>query len=146
MNSQAVVPDASVLLKWYLHVDEPFRYQAMLLYERFTRGEVLLFLPDVALYELGNRLLRLPNSGLEMFKDALDLLGETVSLGHDEMEKIAERVSGLHRRGLRNATFYDVAYIQVAHMGGIPLMTADMLQAEAAHSLGVETVLLKDYV
>ena len=118
----------------------------MLLYERFTRGEVLLFLPDVALYELGNRLLRLPNSGLEMFKDALDLLGETVSLGHDEMEKIAERVSGLHRRGLRNATFYDVAYIQVAHMGGIPLMTADMLQAEAAHSLGVETVLLKDYV
>ena len=38
--------DASVLLKWYLSEDEPFRDRALLLFERFWAGQVRIFLPE----------------------------------------------------------------------------------------------------
>ncbi len=145
MNSDFAVIDASVLLKWYLHEDEPWRKQAILLRDRFFRGEVRIVLPDVAIYELGNRLVRVPQYGLGLFADAVDLLTDILSLQPGELRDLAECVVELHRRGLKSATVYDGAYLQVARLIDSPLITADALQAEAGRSLGIQVILLKDY-
>ena len=51
----------------------------------------------------------------------------------------------LHGRGLKSVTIYDGAYLYIARLIDSPLITADALQAEAARSSGIQTILLKDY-
>jgi predicted nucleic acid-binding protein len=117
----------------------------MLLYERFVSGEVKIVLPEVAVYELGNRLVRVPRYGLDLFAEAVELLTDIFPLEPDELKDLAACVEGLHSRGLKSVTVYDVAYLHVARMIDSPLITADVLQAEAACSLGVQATLVKDY-
>jgi len=145
LNSEFIVADTSVLLKWFLHSDEPYREQALLLFGRFKSGDLRILLPELALYELGNRLLRLPSSGLELFLHALELLTDIVPFEAGEMKGLAESIARLHARGLKKITFYDGAYIYVALLTECPLLTADVLQAKAGQLLNVSAVLLKDY-
>ncbi len=145
MNAEFVVADASVLLKWYLSEAEADREQALLLFDRFRTGKVRILLPELALYELGNRLAGLPEIGLRLFADALDLLTDVVPFDHEDLERIAHSVVDLRSRGLPKITIYDCAYTHLALLTGAPLITADRLQARAAKALGVPGLLLVDY-
>jgi predicted nucleic acid-binding protein len=140
-----VVADASVLLKWYLHDNEPSRHQAMLLYDRFVRGDLRIVLPEVAVYELGNRLVRVPKYGLALFSDTRELLTDIFPLDSGELKDLAARVAGLHSRGFKKVTVYDGAYLHIAALIDSPLITADALQARAARSLGIQVISLEDY-
>jgi len=140
-----VVADASVLLKWYLHDNEPSHHQAMLLYDRFVMGELRIVLPEVAVYELGNRLVRVPGYGLALFADALELLTDIFPLAPGELRDLAARVAELHSRGFKKVTVYDGAYLHIAGLIDSPLITADALQANAGRSLGMQIILLEDY-
>lgn len=140
-----VVADASVLLKWYLHDNEPSRQQAMILHDRFVRGELRIVLPEVAIYELGNRLVRVPVYGLDLFAEAVELLTDIFPLGPHELKDLAACVIGLQSRGLKRVTVYDGAYLHIAGMIDSPLITADAFQAQAGRSLGIQVILLKDY-
>ena len=145
MNCDFVVADASVLLKWYLHEDEPCRLQAMLLHNRFVRGEVRIVLPEVAIYELGNRLVRVPEYGVGLFADAVELLTDIFPLEPGELKDLAACIVELHGRGLKSVTVYDGAYLYIARLIDSPLITADALQADAARSSGIQAILLRDY-
>lgn len=145
MSCDFVVADASVLLKWYLREDEPCRQQAILLHERFIRGAVRIVLPEVAIYELGNRLVRVPHFGLGLFANAVDLLTDILTLRPTELRDLATCVVELHRRGLKDVTVNDGAYLHIARLIESPLITADALQAEAGRSLGIQVIPLKDY-
>ena len=145
MSAEFVVADASVLLKWYLGEDEPHRLQALLLLDRFRTGVVRILLPELALYELGNRLIRLSESGLRLFADVVELLIDIVLFEPDDLNLIAQSVLRLHRSGLKKITMYDCAYIHLAQMADTPLITADRLQAAAAKSLRVAGILIDDY-
>lgn len=145
MSAFFVVADASVLLKWYLHEGEPYRNRAMLLFDRFRAGQVRILIPELAWYELGNRLIRLPGSGLQLFADALDLLTDVVPFERGDLKYIAQAAAGLQQSGLNQITIYDCAYIHAARLTGSPLITADRLQAAAAQALGIAQVLIQDY-
>jgi predicted nucleic acid-binding protein len=140
-----MVADASVLLKWYLDENEPYRNQALLLFDRFRSGKVRILLPELALYELGNRLIRLSESGLQLFADVVALLTDVVPFQPGDLKLIAKSVASLHRRGLRKITMYDCAYIHLARLADSPLITADRLQAAGAKLLGIAGILINDY-
>ncbi len=145
MKCDFVVADVSVLLKWYLREDEPCRQQAILLHDRFVGGEVRIVLPEVAIYELGNRLVRVPQYGLDLFTDAVELLTDIFTLRPCELRDLATCVVELHRRGLKDVTVYDGAYLHIARLAESPLITADALQAEAGRYIGIQVILLKNY-
>lgn len=145
MSAEFVVADASVLLKWYLDENEPYRNQALLLFDRFRSGKVRILLPELALYELGNRLIRLSESGLKLFADIVDVLTDVVLFEPGDLKLIAQSVASLHRRGLKKFTMYDCAYVYVARLADSPLITADRLQAAGAKSLGITGILINDY-
>jgi predicted nucleic acid-binding protein len=146
LNADFIIADASVLLKWYLHHNEPYRAQALLLFDRFRSGEVRILLPELALYELGNRLIRLSGSGWQLFADAADLLTDVVLFEPGDLKLIARFAASLHKRGLKKITMYDCAYIHLAKATDSPLLTADCLQAAAARSLMTQSILIEDYV
>ncbi len=145
MSAECAVVDASVLLKWYLHEDEPHRDRALLLFDRFRSGGVRILVPELALYELGNRLTRLSKSGLQLFADLVEMLTDVVPLAPDDLKSAAHSVVNLRDRGLKKITIYDCIYIQAARMTATPLITADRLQAAAAESLGVTVIRINDY-
>ena len=145
VNSALLVVDASVLLKWYLSDDEPYRKQAFLLFDRFARGEVRIVLPDLALYELGNRFLRMGLLGRRLFDDALTLFTDVSPLSRQELRALFDWVAHEQERSLRRLTIYDGVYIQLARVMKCRLITADAVQARGANAAGVDVLLLKDY-
>jgi len=68
-----------------------------------------------------------------------------VPLKTDGMKGLAESVAKLRARGRKKVTSYDTAYISVAQLADCPLLTADSVQATAAKTLDVRTVLLNYY-
>jgi predicted nucleic acid-binding protein len=145
LNADFVVADASVLLKWYLSEGEANRDQALLLFDRFRSGKVRILLPELAFYELGNRLVCLSETGWQLFADALDLLTDVVPFDDGDLKRIAQSVADLRRGGLKKVTMVDCAYIHLARLAGTPLITADRPQAAAAKSLGISGLLIGDY-
>ena len=145
MSAVFVVADASALLKWYLSEDEPYRDQALLLLDRFRSGNIRILLPELALYELGNRLIRLSESGLQLFADVVDLLTDVVPFEPGDLKLIARSAVRLRGCGLKKITMYDCAYLHLARLADSPLITADRLQADAAKSMGIAGVLIADY-
>ncbi len=140
-----MVTDPSVLLKWYLSEDEPYRTHALLLFNRFRTGKVRILLPELALYELGNRLIRLSKSGAQLFADVVDLLTDIVFLGPGDLKRIAKSAVSLRDLGLHKITLYDCAYLHLARLAGSPLITADRLQAAGAKLLGIPVTFIGDY-
>jgi predicted nucleic acid-binding protein len=144
--SQFVVADASVILKWYLQDREPHRAQALLLYDRFRAGNVRILLPELAMYELGNRLIRLSESGLQLFGDVVDLLTDIVPFESGDWKLTAACAESLQDSGLKKITMYDCAYIHLARVTDCPLLTADRLQAAGANTVKAEGILIEDYL
>lgn len=58
---QAVIPDASVILKWFF-THEEYAQSALLLQNHYLDGKVQLLIPSFALYEISN-VLCLPKTG-----------------------------------------------------------------------------------
>lgn len=69
-----VIPDVSVLLKWVLPSNsEPDGEAALCLRDAAVAGEVLLLVPDLWLYEVGNILTRrFPAQSLQMLEVLID--------------------------------------------------------------------------
>jgi len=115
--------DTSVLIKW-LHGDgENEVHQARAIRAAHTRGEVEARIIDLALYELGNVLLRSLRWPSEMVADQLDdiltVCGAPISMTPDWLRQ-ATSLAGTH--GL---TFYDASWAAAANALKVPLVTAD---------------------
>ena len=54
MEREVLISDASVIIKWF--TDEEGRKEALILRERFRKGEIEIVVPDLALYEISNAL------------------------------------------------------------------------------------------
>ena len=146
MNTDQVVVDTSVLLKWFLPGDEEYQAQALKLRERFFNGELKVFLPEYAAYELGNRLSRLPKVHSAYFLDVLELSGQLLPLSRSQLARTFDLASHQQRGSAKGPTFYDACFIVVAQDQQCPLVTADALQAHAATRSGVKVIELKNYV
>ena len=128
--------DTSVLLKWFHTEGESELAEARSLRDATTDGEVQARIIDLALYEMGNVLLRaLGWNG----SDIADQLDDLVVICGPPLAMAAE---WLRRAGAigetHGLTFYDAAWAAAAEALGVSLISADtqLLDAGLAESLG----------
>lgn len=126
--------DTSVLIKWFHTPGENELVEARALRAAHLRGDVDARILDLALYEVGNVLLRAlrwePSDAADQLDDLLTLVGTPLVCAPDWLRQAAE-LSGLH--GL---TFYDAAWAAAAQGLDIALVSADrqLLSAGLAES------------
>lgn len=129
---QLFVPDASILLKWVISgQDEAYVDKALHLREMFQAGEILLAVPSLWRFEVGNTLAR------KFPATALRQLSHLQQLGMQEPEPdrawLVRTIALTRDYGV---TFYDAAYHSIAlTLGGI-LLSADCRYLNAAASAG----------
>ena len=132
MRTSLVVPDASVILKWVLPVDDELDIdRAVELREAIVNNEVRAIVPPLWIYEVGNTVSRrfpshaavwlkaLVNFGLEEATHSLKWIDKAVTLANDH-----------------GVTFYDAAYHAVAIVYGGVFVTADAQYVERAKGAG----------
>ena len=131
-DSQIIVPDASVILKWVLpSSDEPDVEYALTLRDAIASGDVQALVPGLWIYEVGNTLARrLPELASSML-DALLRFGLVVA---PESPAWLQEVLGLTKR--YGVTFYDAAYHAHAIINGGVFVTADAGYVRRAEEAG----------
>lgn len=120
-EEKVLVLDASVAVKWF-NV-EPFRDKALLIRDKYVRGEVDLIAPCLLFFEVANALRYNPRFGIEEVKSALAALEDLGITIHDlrgELKFFA--VEAAYRYGI---TFFDSSYVALAMMENAVLYTAD---------------------
>ena len=118
-----VLVDTSVLIKWFHLAGESQVPEARALRDATTRGDVQTRIIDLALYEMGNVLLRsLGWSGAavaDQLADIVTICGAPLALGLDWHRRAA--VVG-QQHGL---TYYDAAWVAAAEALDVALVSAD---------------------
>ena len=128
MRNLAVL-DASVILKWVLPADaEPYQSQALSLAEAVAQGRLVVKLPSLWFFEVGNILIRKYRQDAE--RDLADLRQQ---LGQCEQPVSA----GWQREIIRltrayPVTFYDASYHALAIVHDGIFVTADEKYLQAA--------------
>ncbi len=132
------VPDASVILKWVLKVDEADTEKALALLSAWVAGEVDLVLPALWVYEVGNIVGRKNPEGAGEIMTLL--LEYRFSEAKADPPLVAATLDLMRRHGV---TFYDAAYHAGALSAGGTFVTADEAYLRRAGSAG-RVVLLRN--
>ncbi len=115
--------DTSVLIKWFHSEGESQASEARALRDATRRGDVEVRVIDLALYEMGNVLLRsLHWNGADVADQIDDLIiicGSPLAIAADWLRRAAD-LGAAH--GL---TFYDACWAAAAQALGISLVSAD---------------------
>lgn len=126
--------DTSVLVKWFHREGESELAEALSIRDATKDGEVQARVIDLALYEMGNVLLRgLGWSG----SDIADQLDDLVVICGPPLAMAAEWLRRAAAIGeAHGLTFYDAAWAAAAEALGVPLVSADahLLAAGLAES------------
>jgi predicted nucleic acid-binding protein len=118
---EKVVPDASVVVKWYNL--EPDTEKALQLRRDYASRQVELVAPYLISYEVANSLRYNPDFGAEDVKSAItDLLNMQMNLQLLDDEQVRRATELAFKHGV---TLYDSAYLAVAEAGDMMLYTAD---------------------
>ncbi len=127
-----VVPDASVLLKWVLAgPDEQDLEPALRLREAALKGRVVLKVPSLWVYEVGNVLTRRFPKRARALLDALIDFDLNEGTPSDEW---LDRAVSLTRR--YDVTFYDAAYHALAVVERGIFVTADVKYVRKTEKAG----------
>ncbi|NIR30188.1 MAG: type II toxin-antitoxin system VapC family toxin [Gammaproteobacteria bacterium] len=118
---KTVVPDASVLLKWVVPgPPEEDTEQALQVRQAALDGAVLLRVPSLWIYEVGDTLSR------RFPERSQDLLTALIDFGLEETHPSAEWLPRIvHLTQAHGVTFYDAAYHALAIVYGGVFVTAD---------------------
>jgi predicted nucleic acid-binding protein len=126
--------DTSVLVKWLHHEDEGELVEAFALRRAHVSGQVSAHVTDLAIFEIGNVLLRALRWDADDVADQLDdlhvILGPPLAVTRSA-HRVAAGLAAAHR-----LTFYDASWAAMAQELGIPLVSADrdLLRAGLADS------------
>jgi predicted nucleic acid-binding protein len=127
----AVVLDASVLLKWVLHENEPHIDQALALRQRVGLREVRAVVPPLWYFEVGNTLARrVPALAAEALAALRDMQLEEHMPGA-LTEALTVQLVREH-----GVTFYDASYHALAIVLGGTFVTSDARYIERAQAAG----------
>ena len=130
----SVLVDTSVLIKWFHATGESELGAARALRDAHVSNQMDAHILDLALYEVGNVLIRSlgwpPDEVADQLDDILAIFGRPL-LSSSEWLRAAAEVAAAHR-----LTFYDAAWVAAARGLGIPLVSADrqLLAAGLAES------------
>lgn len=115
--------DSSVLIKWFHTEGEGELAESRVLRDSHQRGEVEAYMLDLAVYEVGNVLVRAlhwgPSEAADQLEDLLSICGTPLVMA-SEWLSIAAQLASSHR-----LTFYDAAWAAAAQGLGIPLVSSD---------------------
>lgn len=128
-----VLVDSSVALKWLHEAGEAEVAPSRALLEAHRRGELTAVLLDLAIYELGNILLRRLRWAAAVADQLTDLLTICGPLLPWQEEWLAPAAGHAERHGL---SFYDACWATAAESFGVGLVSADrqLLAAGLAES------------
>jgi predicted nucleic acid-binding protein len=136
-----VVPDASVLLKWVLTSDsEPDADKALILRTAILEGSVIVLLPSLWLYEVGNTIAR------RFPAEAAPWLTALVKFGSEEAPWSAPWLAKTLELALKltrgyEVSFYDASYYALALIHHGTFVTADTRYVERTKELGAVAAL-----
>lgn len=118
---RAIVPDASVILKWVLDdEDEVSTAAARDLLDRSFSDDLNLFVPQLWLYEVGNVLSRKqPAEAANLLLALRQLRMTEIRLDATAVERTCELTGNF------GVSFYDASYLAVAEQQKAVLVTAD---------------------
>lgn len=128
--------DTSVLIKWFHGEGESELPESRAIRDATTRGEVQTRVIDLALYEMGNVLLRALGWNASDIADQLDdlvaICGAPLAMAAEWLRQAAA-IGAAHR-----LTFYDAAWAAAAEALGVSLVSADaqLVAAGLAESPG----------
>jgi len=126
--------DTSVLVKWFHSEGESELAEARSIREATQVGEIQALVIDLALYEMGNLLLRglgwTSSDVADQLEDLVIICGPPLAMAAEWL-RLAAELGERHR-----LTFYDAAWAAAANALGISLVSADaqLLAAELAES------------
>lgn len=132
-HGEGLIVDSSVVVKWFLDGGEDLLDEAKVLLDAHLEGAARVNVLDLTLYEVGHVLSRKGFRG-ELLAAALDQLNLTDLgwLSATDPAIFPRTASLVDEHGL---SFYDAAYVACAEAHGMPVVTADVAQLEAAQSL-----------
>jgi predicted nucleic acid-binding protein len=122
-NSNLIALDSSVVLKWFLKKDEPDRGIALQILEDFTSGSREAIIPDLLLYEVGNRLRLEKESRLSQKTDRLLSLWDLPFLIIPLKKSLIQLA--LEYADRHQITYYDALFVITAFTTDCTLYTAD---------------------
>jgi len=119
---ESAVLDSSVVLKWF-RKDEIWRDLALQMRQTYLNGYMLIYVPDLLIYEIANVLRYKPDLTDQQVQEALDSL-------YDLHIKIIEISQEIIKGAIRLAysysiTVYDAAFMALAESLKAPFVTAD---------------------
>lgn len=115
------IVDASVVIKWYSEEKDTIKAEDILF--NLKKGIIQVFAPSLLVYEVGNALYK----GKKFKEERVLIAIETLFDSGIEFFPIDEvlAISTTHFMIRYNITFYDAAYVALASVLNIPLMSAD---------------------
>ncbi len=121
MEREVLISDASVIIKWF--TDEEGRKEALILRERFRKGEIEIVVPDLALYEISNALRYNSNFSEED-------VGKAVSSLFDIRLSVVSLSSHVLKESIKiafdkNTSVYDAFYLALANELKVNFITSD---------------------
>jgi predicted nucleic acid-binding protein len=118
-----IIPDTSVILKWYLHEQEPERAHALALLEAYLEGQIQLLVPDLLPYEAANVLRYKPGWDAARVSQAVSSLFALRLNVASVTPLLLQRAVVLACR--HGVAVYDAAFVALAEETRTVFVTAD---------------------
>src|SRR3990170_7894967 len=119
---ESTVLDSSVVLKWF-RKDEIWRDEALQIRQTYLDGHMLIYVPDLLIYEIANVLRYKPDLTDQQVQEALDSLYDLhIKIVQISQEMIKGAIRLAYSYGI---TVYDAAFMALAESLKAPFVTAD---------------------
>ena len=121
MEKEALVLDASVIVKWFC--EEEYTDIALRIRDRFFVGELTVVVPELMFYEVSNAL---RYNGVLSMEEKIELIDDMFSMDFDVVTSTKEILSDAMKSALdTDTTIYDNVYLAVGRYKRCNLITAD---------------------
>jgi predicted nucleic acid-binding protein len=124
-----MIVDASVILRAFFPDEEQERAQALI--RDHVIGHLQLEAPDLLLYEVANAVVQARRRGRVTDEQAEDIMSSFEALGISLKPVSWQQMFPIAMRFDRSA--YDAAYLALAVVGDVPLITGDARMFNAVH-------------
>ena len=121
--SRGFVLDTSVLVKWFKRREEALLEEAQYIKELYLEGRVVLALPVLVIYEMGNILCLKTDLSDEGVREVIENLWNAGFDLIDPLPVLSRAAAELSRR--HGITFYDACFPALARHLGYLFITAD---------------------
>ncbi|OQY21091.1 MAG: PIN domain nuclease [Chloroflexi bacterium] len=131
--SGAIVPDTSVILKWFLHEGEIGREQALAMRHAYLEGRVQLLVLDLLLYEVANVLRYKPDWDASRVARAIHILLALKLQVIPVSPALLQRAVELAYK--HDLAVYDASFVALAEEKRAVFITADQKAARRLEAL-----------